>query len=124
MNRRSAIALGEIALLSDLGELIKKCVLRWLTLSTISGKVPTLRIRCCGLQLCRFGIAVSLLMYTGSAKPDSCYDAIKSNKERGLHMLYPLDMATEEQTVENMIKGREIYEPPRYINCADREEAI
>ncbi|KAK0419536.1 hypothetical protein QR680_014197 [Steinernema hermaphroditum] len=76
-------------------------------------------VGCSGLQLYSFGEAVSIVMWTDSWQPDSYYDRIKANMDRGLHTLCLLDIKVKEQTVENMMRKRKIYEPPRYMTCAE-----
>ncbi|KAJ3737562.1 tetrapyrrole methylase [Lentinula guzmanii] len=68
-----------------------------------------------GLQLYNFGQTVSLVFFTETWKPDSFYDRIKENAERGLHTLLLLDIKVKEQSEENLARGRKIYEPPRYM---------
>ncbi|CAE6470695.1 unnamed protein product [Rhizoctonia solani] len=86
----------------------------------------------CGLQLYNFGQTVSLPFYTDSWKPDSWYDRVVENIEKGMHTLVLLDIKVREQSEENMARwveqltlvgssseisrGRKIYEPPRYMN--------
>lgn len=70
---------------------------------------------CCGLQLYNFGRTVSIVFFTESWRPDSFYEKIKSNKAAGLHTLCLLDIKVKEQSIENLIKGRKIFEPPRYM---------
>ncbi|EUC62541.1 diphthine synthase [Rhizoctonia solani AG-3 Rhs1AP] len=70
----------------------------------------------CGLQLYNFGQTVSLPFYTDSWKPDSWYDRVVENVEKGMHTLVLLDIKVREQSEENMARGRPIYEPPRYMN--------
>ncbi|KAG8733757.1 diphthine synthase [Ceratobasidium sp. 423] len=70
----------------------------------------------CGLQLYNFGQTVSLPFYTDSWKPDSWYDRVVENMEKGMHTLVLLDIKVREQSEENMARGRKIYEPPRYMN--------
>ncbi|KEP55617.1 diphthine synthase [Rhizoctonia solani 123E] len=70
----------------------------------------------CGLQLYNFGQTVSLPSYTDSWKPDSWYDRVVENVEKGMHTLVLLDIKVREQSEENMARGRPIYEPPRYMN--------
>jgi len=73
-------------------------------------------IGACGLQLYNFGQAVSLVFFTDTWKPDSFYDRIAENSRLGMHTLVLLDIKVKEQTEENLIKGRKIYEPPRYMS--------
>ncbi|VDL79098.1 unnamed protein product [Nippostrongylus brasiliensis] len=76
-------------------------------------------VGCCGLQLYNFGETVSIVMWLEGWEPDSYYDKIASNMEKGFHTLCLLDIKTKEQSIENMMKGRKIYEPPRYLTCAE-----
>ncbi|KAK7076780.1 diphthine synthase [Halocaridina rubra] len=75
-------------------------------------------VGCCGLQLYSFGETVSIPFWQGDWKPDSYYDKICSNLDSGWHTLCLLDIKVKEQSVENMMKGRKIYEPPRYMTVA------
>ncbi|KAJ3305420.1 diphthine synthase [Kappamyces sp. JEL0829] len=72
-------------------------------------------IGCCGLQLYNYGQTVSIVFFTDSWRPDSFYDKIKQNKSLGLHTLCLLDIKVKEQSIENMARGRKVYEPPRYM---------
>ncbi|KAK6537734.1 diphthine synthase, variant 2 [Orbilia ellipsospora] len=75
-------------------------------------------IGACGLQLYNFGQTVSMVFFTDTWTPSSFYDKIKENVGCGLHTLILLDIKVKEQTEENLIKGRRIYEPPRYMTVA------
>lgn len=72
----------------------------------------------CGLQLYQFGQTVSLVFFTDSWKPASFYDKVLENRRIGLHTLLLLDIKVKEQSIENMARGRLIYEPPRYMDIA------
>ncbi|KAI9015057.1 tetrapyrrole methylase [Gaertneriomyces semiglobifer] len=72
-------------------------------------------IGCCGLQLYNYGQAVSIVFFTENWRPDSFYDKIKVNRSVGLHTLCLLDIKVKEQSIENLARGRKIYEPPRYM---------
>lgn len=61
-------------------------------------------VGCCGLQLYVFGEIVSITFWTDEWKPDSFYEKIARNRERGLHTLCLLDIKVKEQTVENMMR--------------------
>ena len=76
-----------------------------------------------GLQLYNFGQTVSMVFFSDSWKPSSFYDRIKENVQIGLHTLVLLDIKVKEQSVENMARGKKIYEPPRYMTvsqCAEQ----
>ncbi|KAI9506766.1 diphthine synthase [Coemansia spiralis] len=68
-----------------------------------------------GLQLYSFGQTISVVFFTESWRPDSFYDRIKENSTLGLHTLCLLDIKVREQSIENMMRNRPIYEPPRYM---------
>lgn len=80
-------------------------------------------VGCCGLQLYRFGETISIVFWTENWKPDSFYDKIKTNRNNGLHTLCLLDIKVKEQSIENLIKGKKIYEPPRFmtVSCAAQQ---
>lgn len=71
-----------------------------------------------GLQLYNFGQAVSMVFFTETWKPSSYYDRVKENAQIGLHTLVLLDIKVKEQSLENLARGRKIYEPPRYMTVA------
>jgi len=73
-------------------------------------------VGCCGLQLYSFGETVSIVYWTEDWQPDSFYDRIVENRRRGLHTLCLLDIKVKEQSIENLMRGREIYEQPRYMS--------
>jgi len=75
-------------------------------------------IGCCGLQLYNFGETVSIVFWTDTWRPDSFFDKIESNKQRGLHTLCLLDIKVKEQTIKNLMRGRKIYEPPMYMTVS------
>ena len=71
-----------------------------------------------GLQLYNFGQTVSMVFFTDTWKPASFYDRIRENASIGMHTLLLLDIKVKEQSLENMARGRKIYEPPRYMTVA------
>ncbi|KAL6881354.1 Diphthine synthase [Trichoderma novae-zelandiae] len=80
-------------------------------------------IGACGLQLYNFGQTVSMVFFTDTWKPASFYDRIKENRSIGLHTLVLVDIKVKEQSLENMARGRLVYEPPRYMTvgqCAQQ----
>lgn len=72
----------------------------------------------CGLQLYNFGQTISMVFFTDSWRPDSWYDKVMENRKIGLHTLVLLDIKVKEQSLENMARGRLIYETPRYMSIA------
>ena len=72
-------------------------------------------VGCCGLQLYSFGETISMCFWDGNWRPDSYYDKIVANRKMGFHTLCLLDIKVKEQTVENLMRGNGIYEPPRFM---------
>ncbi|KAL5120914.1 diphthine synthase [Pleosporales sp. CAS-2024a] len=97
-------------------------VLRARSLSIPTRSVPNASILtsigATGLQLYNFGQTVSMVFFLDNWKPASFYDRIKENVSIGLHTLVLLDIKVKEQSLENMARGRKIYEPPRYMTVA------
>ena len=71
-----------------------------------------------GLQLYNFGQTVSMVFFTETWKPSSFYDRIEENRKIGLHTLILLDIKVKEQSLENLARGRKVFEPPRYMTVA------
>ncbi|QPG76778.1 diphthine synthase [Brettanomyces nanus] len=72
----------------------------------------------CGLQLYKFGQAVSIVFFTDNWRPDSFYDKIMENRKIGLHTLLLLDIKVKEPDFKELMKGHLVYEPPRYMSVA------
>ena len=72
-----------------------------------------------GLQLYNFGQTVSMPFFTDTWKPSSFYDRVAENRQIGLHTLVLLDIKVKEQSLENLARGRKIYEPPRFMTVAE-----
>ncbi|KAI9759769.1 MAG: diphthine synthase [Candelina submexicana] len=77
-----------------------------------------------GLQLYNFGQTVSMVFFTDTWKPSSFYDRIKENRQIGLHTLVLLDIKVKEQSLENLTRGRKIFEPPRFMTVAQCAEQM
>lgn len=75
-------------------------------------------IGCTGLQLYNFGQTVSMVFFLDNWRPSSFYDRIGENAQIGLHTLILLDIKVKEQSMENLARGRRIFEPPRYMTVA------
>ncbi|XP_053324808.1 diphthine methyl ester synthase [Spea bombifrons] len=81
-------------------------------------------VGCCGLQLYNFGETVSIVFWTDTWKPESFYDKIKRNRLSGMHTLCLLDIKVKEQSIENLMKGRKVFEPPRYMTVNQAAEQL
>eukprot|EP00397_Hematodinium_sp_SG-2012_P054536 GEMP01065846.1.p1 GENE.GEMP01065846.1~~GEMP01065846.1.p1 ORF type:complete len:273 (+),score=59.50 GEMP01065846.1:23-820(+) len=71
-----------------------------------------------GLQLYRFGETVSIPFWADNWRPTSFVDKIVQNSTQNLHTLCLLDIKVREQTIENMMKNRKVFEPPRFMTVA------
>lgn len=81
-------------------------------------------VGCCGLQLYRFGQVISLCFWTDTWRPDSWYERLLSNRKAGIHTLLLLDIKVKEVSDENLARGRNIYEPPRYMTIKQALEQV
>ena len=72
-----------------------------------------------GLELYRFGQTTSIVFDDNNWLPDTPYNVIQKNLERGLHTLCLLDIKTAEPSIENMKKGIMKPEPPRFMTIHD-----
>lgn len=72
----------------------------------------------CGLQLYRFGEAISLVFFTETWKPDSFYSRIAHNRRNGLHTLVLLDIKVKEPSEESLARGKPVYLPPRFMTIS------
>nr|CAG4652059.1 EOG090X0AVB [Triops cancriformis] len=75
-------------------------------------------VGCTGLQLYNFGETVSIPFWTDDWEPDSFMPRVEANLFRGLHTLCLLDIKVKEQSLENIMRNRPIYEPPRFMTVA------
>lgn len=82
-------------------------------------------IGCCGLQLYNYGQAVSICFFRGPGtlwpdepawRPSSFYEKIAANRQLGLHTLCLLDIKVKEPNMEQLARGRKVYEEPRYMS--------
>ncbi|KAA3670541.1 diphthine methyl ester synthase [Paragonimus westermani] len=74
-------------------------------------------VGCCGLQLYNFGVTISVPFWDEFGRPDSFYDKLMWNFASGLHTLCLLDIKVKERSLENILRDRLIYEPPRFMSC-------
>lgn len=81
-------------------------------------------VGCCGLQLYNFGETVSIVFWTDTWKPESFFDKITKNRRNGMHTLCLLDIKVKEQSMENLMRGKKIYEPPRYMTVNDAADQL
>jgi len=78
----------------------------------------------CGLSLYKFGETVSIPFWSDGWQPESFYDRIISNKKNGLHTLCLLDIKVKERSVENLIRGKDIFEPPRFMSTQQAAQQL
>jgi diphthine synthase len=64
-----------------------------------------------------------MVFFTEGWRPASFYDRVRENRAVGLHTLVLLDIKVKEQSLENLARGRRVFEPPRYMTvgqCASQ----
>lgn len=99
-------------------DLVLRAKQRKITVEVIHNASVMNAVGSCGLQLYNFGQTISMVFFTDSWRPDSWYDKVWENRKIGLHTLVLLDIKVKEQSIENIARGRLIYEPPRYMSIA------
>ncbi|ETE74046.1 Diphthine synthase, partial [Ophiophagus hannah] len=77
-----------------------------------------------GGELYNFGETVSIVFWTDTWKPESFFDKIIKNRKNGMHTLCLLDIKVKEQSVENLMRGKKIFEPPRYMSVNQAAEQL
>lgn len=77
-----------------------------------------------GLTLYSFGETVSIPYFQPKWRPYSFLPKIAKNIENGFHTLVLLDIRIKEISFENLAKGKEIYDPPRFMSCKEAVEQI
>eukprot|EP01063_Lacrimia_lanifica_P003836 TRINITY_DN12111_c0_g1_i1.p1 TRINITY_DN12111_c0_g1~~TRINITY_DN12111_c0_g1_i1.p1 ORF type:complete len:291 (+),score=129.79 TRINITY_DN12111_c0_g1_i1:261-1133(+) len=104
-------------------DLVVRCKEQGIECNVIHNATIMSAIGACGLQLYRYGQAVSICFWTDSWRPDSWFEKLEQNAQLGLHTLLLLDIKVKEQSIENMARGRKVYEPPRFMTvqqCAEQ----
>ncbi len=86
------------------------------TVSVVHNASILSAVGACGMQVYRFGEAVSVPFFTPKWRPYSFYDKIKSNRKSGLHTLVLLDIKVKEPTEESLLRGKPVYMPPRFMS--------
>lgn len=72
-----------------------------------------------GLELYKFGKTTSIPYPTGDFVYETPYDVIKQNQSMGLHTLCLLDIKMAESSPENIRKGIDKPEPPRFMSVKE-----
>ena len=69
-----------------------------------------------GLSLYRFGEAITIPFFNKNWKPFSFYEKILKNYKNDMHTLVLLDIKLREVSDENLLKGKRIFEPARFMS--------
>jgi diphthine synthase len=77
-----------------------------------------------GLQLYSFGETVSIPYFQEKWRPYSFLNKIAANIDRKFHTLVLLDIRVREISFENLSKGLEVFDPPRFMSCKEAVEQI
>lgn len=68
-----------------------------------------------GLELYKYGKTTSIVFPDEGWMPKTPYEVIKKNKEMGLHTLCLLDIKVSEPTKEDLLRGINKPQPPRFM---------
>lgn len=77
-----------------------------------------------GLELYKFGKTTSIVFDDNNWLPETPYNSIKENLERGLHTLCLLDIKVAEPSPENIRKGINKPEPSRFMTIQKAIEIL
>ncbi|MFP4567504.1 MAG: diphthine synthase [Candidatus Woesearchaeota archaeon] len=77
-----------------------------------------------GLELYRFGQTTSIVFDDAGWMPNAPYNVIKQNKERGLHTLCLLDIKTAEPSIDDLKRGINKPQPPRFMTIKKAIEIL
>ncbi|GAB6033022.1 diphthine synthase [Chamberlinius hualienensis] len=105
-------------------DLLLRAKKRNISYSVIHNASILTAVGCCGLQLYSLGETVSIVMWTDDWQPDSYFDKIEENASRGLHTLCLLDIKMKERTIENLMRNRPVYEPPRFLTASQAAKQL
>ena len=98
-------------------DLIERCTQKDIHVDVVGNASILTAVGCVGLQLYRYGQALSLCFWTEGWQPAGYYDKLAANRAIGLHTLLLLDIKVKEISDANLARGRKIYEPPRYMSA-------
>ena len=97
-------------------DLYLRCINEGVKVETVHNASILNSIGITGLSLYRFGETVSIPFFTEKWRPYSFYDKICVNYNNDFHTLVLLDIKVKEISEENLIKGKKIYEKPRFMS--------
>lgn len=72
-----------------------------------------------GLEVYKFGKVTSLVFPDDNWLPETPYEYIKTNQTNGMHTLCLLDIKVREQSKEDMIAERAVYQKPRFMSVSE-----
>jgi len=110
------LIVGDVFCATTHADIYVRAVKMGLQIRTIHNAGIMTGVGCTGLELYRFGYTVTIPYFTDAWKPDSFYERIQSNQRNNMHTLCLLDIKVKEQSIENLMRGRQIFEPPRYMS--------
>ena len=97
-------------------DLYLRCVREGVHVETVHNASILNAVGITGLSLHRFGETVSIPFFTEKWRPYSFYEKICFNYIHNFHTLVLLDIKVKEISEENLIKGKKIYEKPKFMS--------
>ncbi|KAL3317439.1 diphthine synthase [Cichlidogyrus casuarinus] len=98
-------------------DLVQRAILENIPFEVINNTSIMTAAGLTGLCLYEFGRTVSIPLWDEFGEVTSFYKKIESNLKIGCHTLCLLDIKVKEQSLENLLKGNDIYEPARFMTC-------
>ena len=97
-------------------DLYLRCISEGVHVETVHNASILNAVGITGLSLYRFGETVSIPFFTEKWRPYSFYEKICFNYIHNFHTLVLLDIKVKEISEENLIKGKKIYEKPKFMS--------
>ena len=115
-NKVSLLVVGDPFSATTHTDLYLRCIKSGIKVEVLNNASIINAIGVTGLSLYRFGQTVSIPYFTAKWRPYSFYPKICINYINDLHTLVLLDIKVKEISEENLIKGKKIYEKPRFMS--------
>ncbi|CBY35212.1 unnamed protein product, partial [Oikopleura dioica] len=117
------LVVGDVFAATTHSDLVLRCKEKNVPYEVLHNASIMTAVGCCGLQLYNFGETVSFCFWDDSWQPDSYYDKIVKNRKLEYHTLC-YDIKVKEQTIQNLMKGNNIFEPPRYMKTHEAAQQL
>lgn len=118
------LVVGDVFCATTHSDIFLRAIKRGIKVEAIHNASIVNAVGCTGLQVYRFGEIVTLPFFTEKWRPYSFYDKIAANLKNNLHTLVLVDIKVKERSVENLLKNKPIFEPPRFMTIKTAVEQL